>query len=91
MAGMQRSSALLPPLLSYYNGSLEKIGPSLVLSTCCFANFKPLKLLQCIICLSVLLPSDWAVALEVFYLFTELFETSQLARGFVRFHKRESC
>lgn len=48
---------------------------------CCFANFKSLKLLQCIICLSVSLPSDWAVALEVFYLFFELCETSQPARS----------
>lgn len=72
----EHKGALLPLLLSYYNGSLEKRGPSLVLSTRCFANFKPLKLLQCIICLSELLLSDWAVALEVFYLFSELFETS---------------
>lgn len=72
----EHKGALLPLLLRYYNGSLEKRGPSLVLSTCCFANFKPLKLLQCIICLSELLLSDWAVALEVFYLFSELFETS---------------
>lgn len=50
----------------------------MVLSTSCFANFKPLKLLQCIICLSVLLHSDWAGALEVFYLFSELSETLRL-------------
>lgn len=31
------------PLLSYYNGSLEKRGPSLVLSTSCSAHFKPLQ------------------------------------------------
>lgn len=85
-----RNSALLPLLLSYYNGSLEKRGPSLVLSTCCFANFKPLKLLQCIICLSALLPSDWAVALEVSYLFSELFETSQSAQGLSDFIKRKA-
>lgn len=83
----ERKAALLPLLLSYYNGSLEKRGPSLALSTSCFANFKPLKLLQCIICLSVLLPSDWAVALEVFYLFSELFETSLPAQGLSDFIK----
>lgn len=32
-----------PPLLSYYNGSLEKRGPSLFLSTSCSAHFKPLQ------------------------------------------------
>lgn len=74
-------------LLSYYNGSLEKRGSSLVLTTCCSANFKPLNLLQYIICLSVLLPSDWAVALEVFYLFSELFETSRPALGLSDFIK----
>lgn len=71
----------------YYNGSLEKRLAFLVLSTCCFADFKPLKLLRCIICLSVLLRSDWAAPLEVFYLFSEVFETSLTAQGLSDFIK----
>lgn len=64
-----------PPFLSYYNGSLEKRGPSFVLSTSCSAHFKPLQaptvhhLPQC--CLA----QAEAAPLEVPYLFSGLSET----------------
>lgn len=56
-----------PPVLSYYNGSLEKRGPSLVLSTSCSAHFKPLQTPT-----EHHLPQIGAAPLQVLYLFSWL-------------------